>query len=411
MPTRLHRLAAFAFVLVLALPMLQTATGLLPSIGLGGVVKPVPSVDASLATWSDGSLQQALETQLTKELGLRDWMIRADNELRLRLFGSLKRPVLMNDDGWLLDDGYLPTKVLARDMATVEELLRRAHDLSRLQTLLAARDVHLAVCISPSKTWVYPERVTGTQGRALKRMLGRYTYPEALRAGLELEHVRTFDFGEQFRVWRYMDHEEMPALFPRGGIHWSNHAAARAALAMADAMEDVAKADFRTLELVGAESSPVPVGAEDDLVRLANLLDTSPWQEPSGQPVLAVRNGDKGGPMPTLLVGTSFLWPVARALMAHEAAVPLSVWYYFKSETRFVQGEQLPATPLALDPDRLREELLRYRVVIVEGNESATPGFGQGFVEAALRAFGEEPVASVPLDLWRRLEARARAQR
>ena len=100
---------------------------------------------------------------------------------------------------------------------------------------------------------------------------------------------------------------------------------------------------------------------------------------------------------------------VARTLMEHEAAAPLSVWYYFKSETRFVKGKQLPSTTLALDPDRLREELLRYRVVIVEGNESATPGFGQGFVEAALRAFGEEPVASVPPDLWQRLEARARA--
>lgn len=411
MPTRLHRFAAFAFVLVLALPMLQTATGWLPAIGLGGVVKPVPAVDATLTTWNDGSLQQALEARLTRDLGLRDWMVRTDNELRYALFGSLKRPVLANDDGWLLDDGYLPTKAMARDMTIVEELLRRAHDLARLQKVLAAHDVHLGVCISPSKTWVYPERVTGTHGAALRAMLGRYTYQEVLRAGLELEQVRTFDFGEQFRIWRYMDPPETPALFPRGGIHWSNHAAARAALAMADKMEDVAKTDFRTLEIAHVEESPLPVGGEDDLVKLANLLDTRTWNEPSSQPVLGVRQGDDGVPMPTLLVGTSFLWPVARTLAEHEAAAPLSVWYYFKSEARFVKGKQLAMTPLELSPEQLKEQLLRYRVVLVEGNESAMPGFGQGFVEAALRAFGEEPVAAVPADLWRRLEAKARAQR
>lgn len=180
---------------------------------------------------------------------------------------------------------------------------------------------------------------------------------------------------------------------------------------MADKMEDVAKTDFRTLEITSVAEAQRPVGGEDDLVKLANLLDTSTWEEPSGQPVLGVRSGDHGVPMPTLLVGTSFLWPLARTLAEHEASAPLSVWYYFKSEARFVKGKQLAMTKLALSPEQLKEQILRYRVVWIEGNESAMPGFGQGFVEAALRAFGEEPVAAVPPELWQRLEAKARAQR
>lgn len=411
MQSRLYHTASVAFVLFLSLPLLQTATGLLPSIGLGGVQKPVTPLEPSFASFHDGSLQAAIEGRVRRDLGLRDWMVRTDNELRLRVFGSCKRPVVANDDGWLLDDGYLPTKVLARDFDLVDDMLLRAHNLKRLQAVLATHDVHLAVCVSPSKTWVYPERVSSTHGEALHRMQGRYTYPEVFRAGLDEERVRHFDFGETFRQWRYADAEGTPPLFPRGGIHWSNHAAARAAVAMADAMEQAAQRDFRSLEIARVEMSPVPVGGEDDLVKLANLLDTTSWQEPIGQPVMQVRTDDQGEPMPTLLVGTSFLWAVARALAADGAAVPLSVWYYFKSETKFENGKQLASTKLDLTPEQLRLEVLRYKVVIVEGNESATIGFGQGFIEAALRAFGEEPATEVPKELMHRIEVRARATR
>lgn len=406
-----HWIACVAFVATLCLPLVQTVWKPFPVVGLGGVVKPVAASEASLASWNEGKLQIAVEDGLRRELGLRDWMIRADNELRMRAFGSAKRPIVAGDDGWLLEEGYLPTRMLARNHALVEELLTRTWNFRLLQDALAKHGVHLAAVISPSKVWTYPELVPSPHREAMHMMASRFTLPEVVRAGLDVAGARRIDFGEQFREWRQTDAADTPPLFPRGGIHWSNHAAARAAMRIQGEMEAVARADFRTLEIERVAESKRPGGGEDDLVLLSNLLDTSRWEEPIGQPMLRARQGDAGAPMPTLIVGSSFSWGLARSFASDRCAEPLAVWYYFKSEWPYVDGKQQPASPLPTAPEELKERLLRYEVVLVECNESAAEGFGMGFVEKALEALGIEPAKTPPTEFMQRIEQRARAAR
>lgn len=406
-----HWIACVAFVATLCLPLAQTAFAPFPKAGLGGAVKPVATSATDLAAWNEGKLQLAVEDGLRRDLGLRDWMIRADNELRLRAFGSAKRPIVAGDDGWLLEEGYLPTRMLARNPALVEELQTRAWNFRLLQDALAKHDVHLAAVISPSKVWTYPELVPSPHGDALRAMSARYTLPEALRAALTASGVRVFDFGELFREWRETDGENVPPLFPRGGIHWSNHAAARAAVTIQAEMETRSRTDFRTLEIARVAQSKRPGGGEDDLVLLANLLDTSRWEEPIGQPILRAKQGDQGAPMPTLIVGSSFSWGLARSFASDRCAEPLAVWYYFKSEWPYVDGKKQAGAPLPTEPEDLKLRLLRHKVVLVECNESAAEVFGMGFVEKALEALGVTPATTPPAEVLQRIENRAHAIR
>lgn len=406
-----HWIACVAFVATLCLPMAQTAFAPFPKAGLGGAVKPVATSAANLASWNEGKLQQSVEDVLRRDLGLRDWMVRADNELRLRAFGSTKRPVVAGDDGWLLEQGYLPTRMIARNPALLDELQLRAWNFRLLQDALGKQDVLLAAVISPSKVWTYPELVPSPHGEALRAMASRLTLQEALRAALTASGARVFDFGELFREWKLADGEDTPPLFPRGGIHWSNHAAARAAVTIQSEMESIARTDFRTLEIARVAQSKRPGGGEDDLVLLANLLDTSRWEEPIGQPILRAKPGDQGAPMPTLIVGSSFSWGLARSLASDRCAEPLSVWYYFKSEWPYVDGRQRPGTPLPDDAAEIKARLLRHKVVLLECNESAAEAFGMGFVEKALEALGIEPAKTPPPEFLQRIEHRARAAR
>ena len=406
-----HWIACVAFLATLCLPLVQTALAPFPAVGLGGAVKPVASSEVNLESWNEGKLQLAVEDGLRRDLGLRDWMIRADNELRLRAFGSTKRPIVAGEDGWLLEEGYLPTKMLARNHALVDELLTRTWNFRRLQDALAKHDVHLAAVISPSKVWTYPELVPTPHGEAMQAMAGRYTLPEVVRTGLEVAGARRFDFGETFREWKATDEADLPPLFPRGGIHWSNHAAARAAISIQTEMETITRTDFRSLEIARIAKSKRPGGGEDDLVLLANLLDTSRWEEPIGQPILRAKDGDQGAPMPTLIVGSSFSWGLARSFASDRCAEPLTVWYYFKSEWPYVDGKKQSGTPLPTAPEELKERLLRYKVVLVECNESAAEVFGMGFVEKALEALGVEPAKTPPAEFLQRIEQRARAAR
>jgi len=400
-----------AFVATLSLPLLQTAVPLLPETRLGGVSSEPRACEPSLDTWNDGSLQQWLESMLRSELGLRSWMVRTDNELRLRAFGSAKRPVVAGRDGWLLEDGYLPTNMIARSEEVALQVITRAHNFHRLQVELGKRGIQLASVISPSKTWTYPELVPWPHDAAMRAMASRITYPEALRASLEITGARTFDIGALFRQWKRNDPAGSPPLFPKGGIHWSNHGSARAAVYVLQGIEAATGVDFASLALTSVEQASDLEGSENDLVRLANLLDTSPWEKPIAQPTLLVGNGVPVASVPMLIVGSSFSWELARHCATGGCASPVTIWYYFRTERRIVDGVWTEGQPVDMSLERIRETLLGHKVILVECNESAVEVFGMGFPERALEALGVEPVKAPPEELLARVTNRVLAAR
>jgi hypothetical protein len=395
-----------AFVAALSLPLLQSSLSLVPENSLGGVSTPLSPCEPGIESWNDGSVQLWIEARIRREIGLRGWMARADNELRLRAFGSAKRPVVAGADGWLLEDGYLPTNMIARSEELALQIITRAHNFHRLQVGLEERGVQLAALISPSKAWTYPERMPWPHDAAMRAMAERITYPEALRASLEIAGARTFDLGKLFREWKRTDPAGSPPLFPHGGIHWSNHASARAAIHVLQGMESSAGVNFPALELKTIENGKDVGGSEDDLVRLANLLDTSRWNGAIAQPSLKTTEGGRVPSVPILIVGSSFSWELARHCATDGCAQPVTIWYYFLTERR-VEGETwTEGRPVDKSPDRLREVMLAQKVILVECNESAAESFGMGFLEAALEAIGIEPVSAPPPDFLARVQDR-----
>src|SRR5262245_31102265 len=92
---RIQLAGSILAMVLLSLPAIQSTTGFAPVRGLGGVESAPRDVEGlTLRSWSSGSYQQSLEDQLSHHLGLRDWIVRLDNEIRWRVFGSTKRPVV-----------------------------------------------------------------------------------------------------------------------------------------------------------------------------------------------------------------------------------------------------------------------------------------------------------------------------
>jgi len=381
-----------ALVLTLSLPLAQEQFGFAPKIGLGGVVDEGPGdVPLSLASWHEGDLQTWVESKIDKRLGLRDWMVRLDNQLRFSLFGVTKRPVVCGPGDWLVEDGYLTSRThLWGDQGY--RILASAYRLAEAQAVLAEHGVTLVLMITPSKAETLPQHLPASYRQV--DAAGHIRHIDLLRRVFDLGCCEHLDVQALFETWR--DTEPTFPLFPRAGTHWTRVAAARVAVTLLDRLERVSGVDVANLDLGESKMGKGPGPSEDDMAVLANLLDRSSFMDPMPIPVLVRRPGDEGTPQGMLIVSSSFVWLLADALTSKDVVRPLTVFYYFKSAYDWVDGKRGEKRPIDFDPAALRAEILRHRFVVVECNESKIMDMGFGFPDAVVKAFGEPAPGWMP---------------
>ena len=400
-----------AFVLVLCLPMLQRLTGGLPSWPLGGVERPEPPTPVpGWQSWHDGTLQEHWRRLFTQQLGLRDWLVRADNQIRMWLLGECKGDVTSGRDGWLYATEYLPGADLATD-GEQRRLLLALGNLRRVQTLLEERGVTLLLLVSPNKCRLVPEHLPERARQVVAD--GAPTLYEFARDWLDAHGARWFDAHRRFADWQ-RDGVDFP-LFTRGGAHWSAFAAATIAAELVETLRTAGVA-IRALDVQRGELR-VRAGADElDLVGMANLLDERPWHQPTPVPIVRPRAGDTTPPIRLLVEGTSFCWAVLPHLAETAAASPLTFQYYLKRRHEWLDGRAQPSVPTSWSPDNLPAllaELLSYRVIVIEINELRLPGMGHGMLEGLLMLCGEQPPAepTPAMAAWQRDWQQARASR
>ncbi|HEX5051151.1 MAG TPA: hypothetical protein VFZ65_05230 [Planctomycetota bacterium] len=381
---RLCRLvSSIAFVLVLSLPLLQTAFGFAPTFRLSGVVPAAEEAPVSLESWHSGALQESIEAQIEKSLGLRDWMVRLDNQWKFWLLGVTKRPVVAGPGGWLVEDGYLTSRTHLRGNQGTS-IIGSVYALTQAQLVLAEHGVTMLLLVTPSKTETLPEHLPLPY--RLVDEANHVRHIDLLRAILDSGCCNHLDAQRLFEQWR--DSEPDFVLFPRSGTHWSNVAAARVAVDLLDELERLSGIDLVNLDLAPRVMGKGPAASEDDMAVLANLVDHSCLRDPMPIARTQRRPGDHGAAQGLLLVSSSFAWRLAEAMQSPDVVSPLTVYYYFKSAYDYRDGRVGEKRAIDFDPAALRAEILRYRFVVVECNVSKIPELGFGFPKAVLEAFG-----------------------
>lgn len=391
-----HLLPGIAFVAFLSLPIAQTLFGFAPVKPLGGTVaEDPPRAERTLAAWHDGAIQTEIEAVLVKRLGLRDWIVRLDNQLKFSLFRTTKRPVVRGPDNWLVEDGYLTAKTHATvDSANV--IMANAYGLAVSQQILAEHGITQIVLVSPSKTETLPEHLAFPHRQV--HDAGHPRDIDVLQAILRLGYLNHLDAQALFT--RLHAAEPDFPLFPRLGTHWSHVAAARVAVALLDAAESAGGADVPNFDVADVQLGPSTGPSEDDMLVMANLLVETGLRDRMPVPSLKRRPGDKGEPCGVLFVTSSFGWLPLDHLARTAAFSPLTVYYYFRSAYDYRGPARGEKRPLPDGPAALRDEIGRHKIVVVESNVSMLRGLGYGFADAVQKAFGPptKPVRQPTVD-------------
>ena len=373
--------AAILFSLVLALPLVQMATGFPPDYPLAGVETTATRPATGWAAWWNGTLQPDFDGWINQRIGLRGWLVRTANQLNYVLFRELPRrsgtQVLLGRDGMLYEKVYVDAYNQSGHRLG-KELRNISASTKRLQDRLAADGIAFLLVIAPSKAEIYPEFLP-PEADVAGRPARRSNYENFVKY-LHADGVNLVDAHELFLQWKTSP--GAPRLFANGGTHWNEYGAARVAAEIARRLRAATGKDLPTVEIVGAVTNRTIVGEDNDLGELVNLWSGRPLAGPQVHPVVEVR---PGAHLPDVLfVGDSFVFTLTNFMDRHGLYRKRNTYYYYNREYFWPAAPNAPLDKRQLD---LLAEVRGRDAVVIEVGEYWLPRVGFGFVRDMLRAY------------------------
>lgn len=335
----------------------------------------------SWESFQEGSWQEHFEIWFKRNHGLWGTLIRTANTINMHLFGlpasSYEANLVAGRGGAILERlPILDSNALVE--TTEEEREEVVQQLALLRSALRERGNDLLVIISPTKTELDPEFV-----------------PDSFRTGESRE--RNWEllqplFEEQKIPYLWLTpllqevkDELQLSLFPAAGAHMNTLGKCYAAKFIAEKLEEFFPGKMGTMECRFLGDFVPPEGEDNDLARLMNVWDITPFL----QPVPNVEVITEPAPVQTedtvFVSGSSFNFEV---LPVYERSGPWAsrdFFFYLKRWYHFERSPEVRWKKPVSWKVFTKEKLLSQKLIILEVPESRVHQVGFGFVERALR--------------------------
>jgi hypothetical protein len=307
------KLFLLAFLLLLLLPVLQHASGVVRVDRVNEHRAKVgwPAGNPLLAPAFDKGYTAKVEAYVADHFPLRDLLLRLHGQVEYSLLG-VAREVIVGRDGWLSDKKLLAEHLPQLDQLDDDQVRSGILQLKRLQHWLAARDTRFLVVIVPLKPSIYPEYFPDKYQRRTGRS-GLEKFQQALAAN----GVPFVDLHGEFRSKRQWER-----LYYQTDMHWNSVAVTLASEAIVNhfGREFLGRPIWhetprkRVRQMVGEELRAIPL--------LFPQAESMPFWEvpghfvpvPSKDTAVAVLRGTDAQRAllpPTLMFGNSFMIPYA----------------------------------------------------------------------------------------------------
>lgn len=376
-----------ALLLVMAAPMIVTflpnswkspGTGLpvlsndwVQNRTISGIESGRDKIAPTIKTLLNGKLMNYISGNFDATFPFREVLVRATNEVRLRILGELPgaSPVVAGLDHNIFGADYLQEYYLVRpDPGRIRALAPR---LKELQDICKSRRIAFAVVITPSKASIYPEDAPPVWTRFYDPR------PRAYDLLVEALGRNSVDFvdGHQITLRAKAPGMSPAPVFPKGGIHWSQHAAQLTAEALLEKLREQ-NANLRPMAPYTVKKYVDPIGQDADIYSLANLM-SPPRYACSAVEFHPHKRDDFGSSL--VFVGGSFTTSLGELLSASKCfSETVQFFYYRLRKVEFANGDRRNPTG-SVD---IGAEILSADCLVVELNEAAIAG--QQHVDALL---------------------------
>lgn len=262
---------------------------------LHGVTIEQKQCDANVNTIMKGDYQQFLENSYLNQFALRNYFVKAYNEILFQIKAT-NNGIICGKDGYLFGKGDV--QVFSGDAVTVwsEEVYQQfAINIKTIQDYLQEQGKGFVYIISPNKTEIYEDKLPF---RIYKGRNKAQSNHYKLKKALEENNVIFVDAENIMNTLR----SEGEIAFYKAGHHWSELAAMRTAKQAFSLIEEnvpqVKEIDY------SVEISAAPLGADNDLYLLNNIYSPQPLERYYNIKALWAQETEKNRKL--CLLGTSF---------------------------------------------------------------------------------------------------------
>lgn len=211
-------LCLFAWLFLIFIPFLKQHTNILPrefvADDLRGYFPPVDSAHFSLQNWMDGKYQNQQEEFLKRDLKIRPYAIRVNNQLHYNVLGEIRRTIVEGKDGYLFESNYIHA-MQGLDFLGTKKIEKQVKKLKAVADYLEKEnDVEIIVAIALDKARFLKEKLPEQYDLENVDSTNYETYLDFLVKN----KIHVLDFNQYF-----LDQKENTehAFATKHGVHWS----------------------------------------------------------------------------------------------------------------------------------------------------------------------------------------------
>ncbi len=326
----------------------------------------------------EGSFQAQFDRYIEDHIGFRNFFVRLNNQIDFSLFDKANADgVVVGKDKMLYEYDYIRAYTGGDFVGErfIDKKLRRLKFLQR--HLKNNFDIDFILMFEPSKARVYPDYI---HDRFLEDGFSTTNYDTYKRKAQQLG-VRFIDLNQYFLQLK--DTIRYP-LYPKYGIHWSEHTMTFVADTLTRLIESVRNIELPEYEVSEIRISDSLADSDYDVGKTINLLWQLPHQ-PMPYPVFSFNDDQQAQKPMVLAVADSYYWNFFNTRIPKHLFANEDFWYFnarVYPDTYF--GERWTHE---LD---LRQETEKQDVILLSVTDRFMYKFDWGFVDQVYNLYGPD---------------------
>lgn len=326
--------------------------------------------------WDSGEFQEKKEAYLNQHFGLRNWLIHAHNEFEYQVFGKLFKEggeERVGKEDYVFDQAYI-REYTGKDFVGDSAVNVKIQKLKGLKDSLARRNISLLMVFAPSKAHYYSEYLPENGNKRGQKI--NYDY---FTKACKQENIPHIDFNTYFKSIK----AKTPyPLFTKTGIHWSAYGAALAMDSIFKWIEQERKIDMPDFDWHELSLSDTARGTDDDMMKVANIF-TRIKNPTLAYPQLKFHEKAGQQKIKTLTISDSFWWDIFHSGAYQNLFQESTLWYYFDNIYPINNGQ----LPQKVNKFKIKADIEKYNLVIIESTGSGLNRLGYGFIESAYERY------------------------